>query len=92
MSQLLPVECEGLADAPYTVVNAISTALAFLSFEEWPREDRPPKRIWFKPEEMESHWQRVKKQMGSGGANDIDRPIEGPAEDNLAARDLISYD
>lgn len=87
VSQLLPDDCDGLADAPFNLVDAISTALGFLSFEEFPREERPPRRIWFDPEAMESHWQQVKAKWAGKG----DGPSAGPAQENLAARDLIVY-
>lgn len=89
VSQLLPAGCDGLADAPYNLVDAISAALGFLGFEEFPREERPPRNIWFNPEAMESHWQRVKAKWAGKGDN-FDAPF-GSSEENLAARDLISY-
>ncbi len=91
VSQLLP-ENTSLLDAPFNLVDAIGTTLAFLSMEEWPLEDRPPRRIWFNEKAMKVHWERVKAKMRSGGSDDsFDRPIDGPYEENLAASDLISY-
>lgn len=59
ISSLFPKGIKSIADLPYTLFNAIHMGLYFLSFEELPKEERPPKRIWLDAERMEAHWETV---------------------------------
>lgn len=64
-------------------------ALTFLSFEELPEDEQPPKSIWLNGEKMREHFERVKKhrneKYGGGGNSSIEDPV-----DNDAAKNLIS--
>jgi hypothetical protein len=86
VSALLPEGVSSLADAPYTLVDAITMGLGFLGFEEHAPEDRPPKRIWQDPERLKAHWAAVRKRWkaGGGGEQEIEDPV-----DNAAAAGLI---
>ena len=61
MSTLLP-EGVSLAECPYPLHNAILTALRILSYDEFPSDERPPKRIWLDGEKLSSHWKRVEQE------------------------------
>lgn len=56
---------------PFTIHNAILSALGFLSFDELPEDERPPKSIWLIGEKMKEWWSEVKRlreaQMEGGG-------------------------
>lgn len=81
MSSLLPDGISHLGDAPYTLHQAITQALRILNYEEFPRDERPPKRIWFDGERLTAHWQRVEKARDEKYGTKTDEP-EGPSEDN----------
>jgi hypothetical protein len=59
ISCLFPPGVKSIVELPYTLFNAIHMALYFLSFEELPKEERPPKRIWLNADLMEAHWEAV---------------------------------
>lgn len=50
-----------LTELPYTQHDAILAALGFLTFDELPEEERPPKAIWLDQEKMDAHWAEVKR-------------------------------
>lgn len=87
MSALLPEGIEKLHDCPVTLFDAIRMALGFLGFDELPKEERPPRRIWLVPDEMRTWWthvERRRKEKMEGGADE-----DGDYETNAAAKDLI---
>jgi hypothetical protein len=87
VSALLPEGVRSLADAPYPVHDAIVAALHFLKYEELPKDEQPPKRIWFDGEAMQqwvANVERRRKEKYSGK----DEP-SGPTEENDAADDLL---
>lgn len=55
ISSLFPQGITRLWDLPYTIHNAIRMALYFLSFENLPTKEQPPKKIWLDPEKMK-YW------------------------------------
>lgn len=95
MSLLLPTGIEHVDDLPYTFHNALVQALSFLSLEELPKEERPPRRIWMERDLMKDHFKRVeaareaKYGTGDGGGKMSDIPLDGPEERNAAMDDLI---
>jgi hypothetical protein len=94
VSLLLPDGITHLDDLPYTHHAAIVRALAFLSFEELPEEERPPHEIWWENDLMKEHFKRVRaareaKYGLESGSNMRDEPIEGPVERNAAMDGLL---
>jgi hypothetical protein len=84
---LLPEGIDRLDDVPYTYWNALRLALGFLTFNELPKDERPPRSIWMDGDEMRKHWSAVERMReerygtGDGGGGDV--------KVNAAARDLI---
>lgn len=88
MSLLLPDGITHLADLPNTMFDALRLALSFLQFDELPKDERPPRRIWLDPERMSEWWKAVEKRrderIKGDGSSEIDDPVS-----NSAARDLV---
>lgn len=59
VSSLLPPGVKSLYNAPHLFVEAVRMALFFLSFEEYPKEERPPKKIWLDADKMQAWWEQV---------------------------------
>lgn len=89
MSSLLPDDVRGLADAPYGLQDAIVAALHFLRYEELPKEDQPPKKIWLDGEQLEAWWAEVERRRKAKYGIDGEKEIDGPAEHNEAAKELL---
>lgn len=85
MSLLLPDGIDHLLDLPYTHFDAIRDALGYLSFEELPRDERPPRAIWRDPKAIRAWFRDVEAERERKfGANKgvYDEPIEGPVSEN----------
>lgn len=91
VSQLLPDWVSDVMDAPYVLFDAIRTALIFLSFEELPQEEQPPRRIWLDGERLRDWFRQVKRKredrMRSESGNSSYETSE--MEENDAARQLL---
>lgn len=61
ISSLFPRGITRVTDLPYTIHDAIISALMFLTFDELPDNERPPKTIWLNGEKMKAHWAEVKR-------------------------------
>ena len=88
MSHLLPDGIRSLRDAPYTLQRAIKTGLIFLSFEDLPPEDIPPRNIWLDGEALKEHFDDIRrkhKERMSG--KEIDDPRRNAAVDMLIVGD-----
>lgn len=59
MSSLLPEGVEHLGDCPYTLHEAIVQGLRILQYEEFPIEERPPRRIWMDGDKLTEWWKQV---------------------------------
>jgi hypothetical protein len=59
--------------------DALRQTLAFLSFDELPADERPPRKIWLKGKElrewMKAVERRRKEKYGSESGDDIDGPV-----------------
>lgn len=88
MSALLPEGCRSLVDAPYVLHDGIVMALHFLRFEELPREEQPPRRIWLDKDKLSAHWNGVER-MRKQKYGVKDDGASGDAETNAAASGLI---
>lgn len=76
ISSLFPPGITGVVDLPYTLHEAIRMALTFLSFEQLPSDEQPPKKIWLDGDRMEAHWSAVTqaredKAKGRGDLNSM---------------------
>lgn len=88
VSELYPEGITELADMPHTLFTAIRMGLNFLSFEELPSEEQPPKKIWLDGEKLEEWFAAVKKNREDMYSGKGDKQIEDPV-DNAAANGLI---
>lgn len=72
-----------MTDLPHTLFTAIRLGLTFLSFEELPEEEQPPKRIWMDNERLHEWFNAVKKRRdekyGDGGSKSIEDPVQNDA-------------
>lgn len=84
--QLIPDGVDGLIDLPYPLFDAIRQALFFLSFDELDGDDRPPRRIWARPDLLMEWWDdvRARQKRRANGEDEIEDPV-----DNDAAAGLI---
>jgi hypothetical protein len=85
VSRLFPDGIEHLADLPHTFHDALVFALQILSWEELPKDERPPRNIWLDPKALNAHFKRVdrmRKEKYGGGSDDDD--IDGPVSHNAA--------
>jgi hypothetical protein len=87
VSSLFPPDFDDLRDLPHSLFEAIRMAALFLSFDELDTDERPPKRIWLMPEQLNA-WMEAVNAKRRSGSSDMDREIEDPVQ-NMAARDLI---
>jgi hypothetical protein len=89
VSQLLPDGITHLADAPYSLHDAILTGLRLLSYEELPKDERPPRDIWLDGDKLTAHFHEVERQRKEkyGIKTDAD---DGDYEVNEAAMGLIA--
>lgn len=62
----------------------------YLSWDELPKDERPPRRIWHDGEKLQEWFELVNKRREEkfGGKGGMDRSIEDPVE-NEAAKGLI---
>lgn len=92
MSRLWPEGVDHLAEVPWTWFHAVRLAQVFLSFEELPDDERPPKRIWDDSEALTAHFRWVKQERerkyksGGGGSSSDD---DAEDKQNSLARDLV---
>jgi len=87
VSELLPDGIDDVRDIPHVLFEAIRSALVFLSFDELPKVERPPRRIWLDGDALRAHFDEIdrrRKDESAGGPGPIDDPVE-----NEAARTLI---
>ncbi len=76
ISSLFPPGVTRLWDLPHTLSSAIRLALTYLSYEELPKKERPPKEIWLDVKKMKAHWEQVeanreREAKGQGSINDM---------------------
>lgn len=89
ISSLLPAGVDSLDDCPFPLFDAIQRGLVILSWDELPRDERPPRRIWDNDPALIEHFERVdrerERKFSVAGAGSIDDPVS-----NDAARSLIA--
>ena len=74
MSLLLPDGIERISECPFTLHNAILTALRILNYEEFPKDERPPKRIWLDADRLGEWWDEVDRKREEKFKIDGKRP------------------
>lgn len=70
MSSLFPPGIEKLYDLPFTIHHAILAALNYLSFNELPKDERPPRWMWLDGEKLDEWFkdvERLRDQKYGGG-------------------------
>lgn len=97
MTLLMPSGITMLHDLPYSMWEALRLALVFNSWAELPKEEQPPKSIWFDGKELKEHWkavERMRKAKFSGKEDDStdirDKPIDGPTSRNAMMDELYA--
>ena len=91
LHDLLPPGVQGLLDCPHPLFDAIRFGHIFLSFDELPEDERPPKRIWLDGDALREWFAEVKRKRDAKYGADPggwDKSIEDPV-DNAAAQGLI---
>jgi hypothetical protein len=85
VSHVLPDGIRKLRDAPAQFSQAMRAALMFLSFEELPTEDVPPRNIWLDGKQLKAHFDEVRRKHREkiGGADEIEDPRHNAAADLL---------
>lgn len=89
MSVLFPEGISNIGDLPHHLHEAISKGLAFVSFDELPSDERPPKSIWLDQERLSKWFDKVAKRREDKYGGGDKKPIEDPVE-NEAASALVS--
>lgn len=79
MTALLPLGVTHMADMPAPLHDAITAGLQFVSFDELPNDERPPKKIWWDKDSMRTWWSMVERKRDEkyGGS---DKPPAGSSE------------
>lgn len=91
VDSLIPEWCDGLADLPFPLFDAMGSAVLFLGWEELPSKDRPPRRMWTDHERLSEWFEMVDERRNREmKGEDADSQIEGPVSQNDAAKDLIA--
>lgn len=86
VSELLPEGVADVRDMPHTLFDNVRLALHFLSWEELPPEDQPPRRIWLDDELLTAWFEEVKRRREDerkGESRDIDDPVQNEAAKGL---------
>jgi hypothetical protein len=88
VSAVLPEGIDRLQDIPHVLFDAIRLALSFLKFDELPKDERPPRRIWLDHDAMSSWWAHVERlreeKYGGDGKGDMT-----DYDENAAAKELM---
>jgi hypothetical protein len=92
VSELFPEGVENIRDLPYRLFEAVRMATIFIGFDELPKEERPPRRIWLNSEALHQWFEQVERDREKkyGGKSGGDTVLEGEPVENKAARSLIS--
>lgn len=88
VSVLFPEGISRLDDLPWTLHNAIIQAIYYLGYEELEKDERPPKRIWDRPDEMKAWWGMVERKRKEKYGHDDDSG-GGEEQTNAAVKDMI---
>lgn len=86
MSVLFPEGIKHLGDLPHTLVDGITLGMQFLSFMELPKDEQPPRRMWFDGDRLKEHFAAVEKRREEKYGTDKDKPreIEDPVDNGFS--------
>lgn len=88
MSQLLPDGIRSLRDAPYPLFRAVRIGLQYLSFEDLPEEDVPPRSIWTDFDALKDWFDEVRRRQKERlSGKEIEDPQRNSALDFLIVGD-----
>jgi hypothetical protein len=76
VSQVLPEGIDSLSDCPFTLHEAILTALRILNYEEFPREERPPRNIWLDGDKLNEWWEEIERQRDAKYKGDTEPAVD----------------
>jgi len=80
---LFPEGVTDISELPYPLFYAIRRALIFLSFEELPKKEQPPRRIWLDNEKLSAHFAQIERDREEGSKPGIEGPIDEPVQNDL---------
>jgi len=88
VAELLPDGITDVRDLPHTIFAAIRAALIFLTFEELPEDERPPKRLWNDGDQLKAWFDEVKRRRderygGRSSPGEIEDPVQNDAAKSL---------
>lgn len=90
VSALLPEGCDSLIDAPHPLVHLISSALTFLSwYENRPKKECPPRRIWLDGKALDQWWKDIEKDRERESDPDGPGEVQNPVKNEAAALLLV---
>jgi hypothetical protein len=83
--ELFPAGVDDVLDLPHTLFDAIGRASIFLGWEELPREEQPPRRIWLNSEALSEWFDEVRRKRARDmDPKNRDHEIEDPVENEAA--------
>lgn len=85
---LFPVGVEDIRELPAPHFDAVRLSLIFLSFEELPKDEQPPRKIWLDDEELKRHFAAV-EQKRKDEADPNRSASEEPMKSNSLAKQMI---
>lgn len=88
VDELLPEGVAGLWDCPFPLFDAIQRGLLVLGWEELPKDERPPRRMWVDDQALVAHFERVEQERErkyGGGSGPVEDPVSNPAASALIA-------
>jgi hypothetical protein len=83
VSSLFPEGITQLGDLPYSIHDAITVALQYLTFEELPKDERPSRSIYLNTKALKEHFEAVEKRRDEKYGGE-DKEIEDPVENDAA--------
>lgn len=90
MSALLPAGITSMTDMPAPLHDAITAGLQFVSFDELPKDERPPKKLWWDQDEMRAWWAAVDRMRDEKYGGSGDKPAPGTTEErNALTKELL---
>lgn len=87
VEQILPEGVNHVRDLPFPVFDAVRRAMLFISFDELPSDERPPRAIWLNQEALNEHFDQVRlarEEKYGDGSSGSSREIDDPVQNELA--------
>lgn len=83
---LLPQGITDIREMPASHFDLIRRSMIFLSFEEMPEEDRPPRKIWLDDVKLVAHFDRLKEKRKTEAGGDT---VPGDMQENPLAKEMV---